>query len=185
MLGFLIYLTAVLAELLFFMSFSVYVISLIYSHLKGAPYVPTTRKEVDFIIRSYKMKRGDKFLDLGCGDGRVSQKAAQIYKVRALGIDVNPLLICWAKIQVKRKKIKNVEFIVENIFNIKLTPFDIIYIFLMPELIKKIIPKLERELKKTTIVISHGFKIDGYDNYLFKTINHKPFPTYFYRFRPD
>ncbi len=185
MLGFFIYTTAVLAELLFFIVFSVCVISFIYSHLKGAPYVPTTHKEIGLILQSYKMKRGDKFLDLGCGDGRVSLKAAQLYKVKATGIDINPLLINWAKIQAKIKKVKNIEYVVGNILDIKLSSFKVIYVFLMPDIIKKIAPKFRLELKKTTIIISHGFKIDGFDNYLFKTIKHKPFSTYFYRFRPD
>ena len=50
----------------------------------------------------------------------------------------------------------------------------------MPEMIVKLINKFNKELKKKTLVISHGFKIPGWEKKLVNQLNNKPFPTYFY-----
>ena len=40
--------------------------------------------------------------------------------------------------------------------------------------------RFNKELKKKTLVISHGFKIPGWEKKLVNQLNNKPFPTYFY-----
>ncbi len=60
---------------------------------------------------------------------------------------------------------------------------DIIYLFLMPEMLIKLREKFEKESKKGAVFISHGFKIEGWEKYCFKTIPNTPFPTYYYKIR--
>ena len=60
-----IYFSAILAELAFLIAFIIYTSLLIYSHLKGAPYVPTKTKEVDLILKEAKLKEDAIFLELG------------------------------------------------------------------------------------------------------------------------
>jgi SAM-dependent methyltransferase len=168
-------------ELLFFASFSVYVIFLIYSHIKGSPYVPTKTKETLFILKEAHLKKKQIFYELGCGDGRVVRYAVKDYKVKGFGVDINPLLILYSKFLCFLQKIKGIMFIREDIMKIDLENANVVYLFLMPEFLKRLIPKFEKELKKNTIVISHGFKIIDWQKKLYKTIQHTPFPTYFYR----
>ncbi len=181
MVGIILYFIAIFAELIFAIGFSLVTISFIYSSIKGSPYVPTRKKELDKILKNAELKPRQIFVELGCGDGRVSRRAATLYKVKALGVDVNPILIWYAKFLTKIKFVANTEFALKNIFDTDLSKADIVYLFLMPKLIQSILPKLAKELKNKAVVISHGFKIVGWEDKLFKKIDGKPFSTYYYR----
>ncbi|MBI3620030.1 class I SAM-dependent methyltransferase [Candidatus Roizmanbacteria bacterium] len=180
MLRVLLYWTALLTELGFFFAFSVYVIFLIYSHTKGSPYVPSKQKELAYILSEAGLKKGMVFYDLGSGDGRAVMTAVSKYEVRGIGVDINPLLIWEARLKARFKNLKQISFIKKNIDDVNLTRANVVYVFLMPDLLKKLKIKFESELKKKVTVISHGFKIEGWDNKLVKTIPRSPFPTYFY-----
>lgn len=175
------YLLAIFFELLFVIGFTIYTIFLIYSNLKGSPYVPTKGKEADLILKEANLVKNSLFFDLGCGNGQIVRKAVSQYKVRGVGVDVNPLLLLIASTITKLRHLKNIKYKQENILDTDISKADTVYLFLMPRLIEKLVPKLERELKKEALVISHGFKINGWEKYLRKTIDNKPFPTYFYR----
>ncbi|MBI4226151.1 methyltransferase domain-containing protein [Candidatus Roizmanbacteria bacterium] len=180
MVGIILYYLVIFGELIFAIGFSIVTFSFIYSSLKGSPYVPTKKKEIDYILKNANLNPDLNFLELGCGDGRVSRQAAMRYKVKALGVDINPLLVWYSRLISKLDGVANTKFITKNIFDTDLSHADVLYLFLMPKLIELIVPKLERELKKDATVISHGFKIVKWQNRLRKKIDHKPFPTYFY-----
>ncbi len=183
MLSYLFYILILIFELEFFFSFSVYVVFLIYSHLKGSPFVPSKMKEIKAILAKSNLKKGMRFYDLGWGDGRVVREAVKHYHVTGYGIDVNPLLIVTGRIMAKLKSLKNITFSIKNIFDVDLGSADVIYLFLMPALLKKLSHKIATEIKPKTLIVSHGFKIEGWEKYLTKTIDHLPFPTYFYKLK--
>lgn len=65
---------------------------------RGAPYVPTHRRQLDVAFRKlYPLSRGDVLLDLGSGDGVVLRKAAS-YGAAAIGYELNPLLVAASRI---------------------------------------------------------------------------------------
>ena len=145
--------------------------------------MPTSMKETRFILKEAGLKKGQTFLELGSGDGRVTREAVTKYGVRGVGIEINPVLILISRLWIKIRKIKNVEFKKEDILKTDLSQADILYLFLFPELIAKFSQKIKNKGKKNLLVISHGFKVDGFEKYLFKTIKHIPFPTYYYHLK--
>lgn len=179
----LLYYFLLIIELIFAFSIASYMVGLVYSSLKGAPYVPTSMKEVRFILKEAGLKKGQFFLELGSGDGRVTREAVTKYSVRGLGIDANPVLILISRLWTWFKKIKNVEFKKQDILKTDVSQADVIYLFLFPELIAKLTPTIKNRSKKNLLLISHGFKIDGFEKHLFKTIMYSPFPTYYYRLK--
>lgn len=178
-----IYISAVFSLLFFLLFMIIYTLSLIYSSWMGSPYVPSKQKEVDTFLKEAHLKPNKVFIELGCGDGRVVRTAVSKYKVKGIGVDINPLIIKWARFLANQKQINNIDFRVENIFKTDLAKADYVYIFLMPDPIKKLTSKLQKELKNNTLVISHGFNIVGWESYLIKKIPHTPFPTYFYQYK--
>lgn len=176
------YLLLVCVLLLFLFSMIIYTLSLFYSSLKGSPYVPTKQKELEYILKEARLQKGKIFLEPGCGDGRVLRTATKIYGVKSIGYDINPLIIHYSRFLANRQHLKS-EFYIKNLFDIDYRKADYLYLFLMPDLLKKLLPVLEKQLNKNAIIISHGFKLYTWEQYLYKTIQHAPFPTYFYTLR--
>lgn len=150
-----------------------------WADLKGAPFVPTSAGVVKEILSRARLKKGSMFVELGCGDGRVTRTAVREFGVRGVGVDLNPMLIWFARLMTRG--LKNIRFIRENLFKVDLRQADVIFLFLLPETLVKLGPKMEKECKKGTIVISHGFKIKGCESKLIDEIQRKVFPTYYYK----
>lgn len=120
-------------------------------------------------------------MELGSGDGRIVRRAVQVYGVKGVGVDINSLLIMLSKFLTSRQHLNDVTFLNKNIFDVDFSHADCIYMFLMPETIKKLLPKMEKEINKGTQVISHGFKIIGWERKMVYSIKSEPFSTYYYK----
>lgn len=178
----LLYIGAILILLFFLFFMILYTLLLFYSSWMGSPYVPTRQKELEYILSISRLAKNKIFFDLGCGDGRVVRTAIKRYGVKGYGIDINPFVIKVAQLLATIQKIP-CEFYVQNIFEADYSKADFIYLFLMPNFLKRLLPIFEKNLKNNVIVISHGFKLVGWESFLFRTIQHAPFPTYFYKFK--
>jgi 16S rRNA A1518/A1519 N6-dimethyltransferase RsmA/KsgA/DIM1 with predicted DNA glycosylase/AP lyase activity len=170
-----------LFELLILILINFYLISLFISHFWGAPYVPTRKKVTDQILAKIKPKKNQFFYELGCGDGRVVKRAVEKYRLIGVGIDINPFLIIFLKFQSFIFRRKNPKFIYRDMLKVDLSKADYVYCFLMPSLLEKLQKKFDRELRKNTIIISHGFKIPKQEKNLYFILQNKPFNTYFYK----
>ena len=179
--------------LIFLIFMSVYGASLILSSMYGAPYVPTKNNLAKEILKEVKFKKNGLFVELGSGDARITRTAVKLYGVKGLAVDVNGLLIFWSKILWffdSRRSLPStpigggddkLAFETGNILKTDLTKADYVYLFLFPALIKKLLPNFDRELKKGTIIISHGFPVKGYEKKLIKKVPRSTFPTYYYK----
>lgn len=163
----------------FLSCFSIVFISFIYSHIVGAPYVTTTFNQVKKMTHAYPFPHNVYTVELGSGDGRFLRYVAKKYQANGYGVDLNPVVVWWSNILARIDKVK-VRFYRKNIFSVSLNEADVVYLFLLPEVIVKLRPKLEDELKKGVLVISHGFKIDGWEERLVYLLTDKPFFTYYY-----
>ncbi len=180
---FIIYLLITFSLLIFLIFISIYILFLIYSSIKGSPYVPTKKRVLDKIFSQIPIKKNKLFIELGSGDGRILRYVVKKYQVKGLGVDVNPILVILSKFYAWIENSgEEINFQRKSVFDIDLSQSDYIYIFLMPELIKKLTKKMNKELKNGTIIISHGFKIEDWENKLIKVLKNKPFNTYYYRF---
>lgn len=138
------------------------VASTVYAASQGAPWVPTKKKDVARFLDFVDMKPGEKFYELGCGDARLAIAAAKKFSVKAVGVELSiPQVVAaiirnWlAKTEVKIKW--------ANLFKTDLSDADIVYLFLMPEPYAKLKPKLEKELKPGTRVITYVWPMVGWE----------------------
>lgn len=171
----LLVLILILAVLGFFMS-----LQAIYWLITGVPFVNSKKKVINSLMSEIKIESGKNFYDLGCGDGRVIfSLAKENPQVNFIGYERNPSLVWIAKIF---RKLPNVQYKNKNFFKIDLSNADYIFTFLFPELMDELLPKLEKELKLGTIVISNSFKFSK--KLPFKTIESPVVleSLYFYRF---
>ncbi|HLC94002.1 MAG TPA: class I SAM-dependent methyltransferase [Patescibacteria group bacterium] len=175
-----LYSLLVAAIFIFAVLLCVYMFFSIVSHFAGSPYVPTSHKEVVQILQKADLKKGKIFLELGSGDGRIVREAAKKYGVRAIGVEIHPLLVWYSRLLTWWQKVHAVTFIKGNFFKTDLTTADTIFLFLLPKTLARLGEKMKRECKNNVQIISHGFKIIGWEKYHIFTLDHRPFPTYFY-----
>jgi len=164
------------------MGVSLFGVGLLFSAFKGAPYVPTSKKQLETILKNIDFKKGRRLVELGSGDGRMIRYAVKKYGISGVGIEINPLLVWWSRfLSLRDGTDKKISFMRKNVFDYSLKNTDYLYIFLMPELIVKLLPKFKKELKKGVIIISHGFKIVGFEKKLIHQEPDKTFSTYYYK----
>jgi SAM-dependent methyltransferase len=175
-----LYLVVILCFLIFLITISINTIFLIFSWLKGAPYVPTERKEIAEILKRGHLKKNMHFIELGCGDGRVVEMAVREYEVKGRGIDINPLLIMRARVFQLFHAVDNLKYEKMNVLNADLSEADVIYLFLFPALIAKLEQTITKQTKRPLLIISHGFKVPYLHTHLQTIRKGKNFKTYYY-----
>ena len=94
--------------------------------------------------------------DLGCGDGRVLVAATSAYNCRSVGIELNPDSLEKAKVNTISFRNK-IRLYLGNILDYSYPEADIVTMYLYPDLMRKVLPKL----KSGTKVISYLHEIPG------------------------
>jgi len=121
-------------------------------------FVPTPQEVVEDMLRLANVRQGDVLYDLGSGDGRIPVTAAKLYGVRAVGIDIDPERIREAQENARRNGVdKLVQFRMDDLFEADFRDATIITLYLLPDLNLKLRPRLLRELKPGTRIVSHQF----------------------------
>jgi SAM-dependent methyltransferase len=121
-------------------------------------FVPTPNDVVDKMLELAKVTPKDVVYDLGCGDGRIVITAAQKYGVRAVGIDIDPQRIKEATANAKAAKVTDkVRFIEGDLFEADISEATVVTLYLLTRLNEKLKPKLLKELRPGTRVVSHAF----------------------------
>ena len=121
-------------------------------------FVPTPNEVVDKMLEMAKVTSKDVVYDLGCGDGRIVITAAQKYGARAVGIDIDPKRIAEARANAKAAKVTDkVRFIEGDLFEADISEATVVTLYLLTRLNEKLKPKLLKDLKPGTRVVSHAF----------------------------
>ena len=121
-------------------------------------FVPTPNEVVDKMLEMAKVTAKDTVYDLGCGDGRIVITAAQKYGARAVGIDIDPKRIEEANANAKAAKVAGrVKFVEADLFESDISEATVVTLYLLTRLNEKLKPKLLKELKPGTRVVSHAF----------------------------
>ncbi len=122
-------------------------------------YVPTPPEVVDAMLKVVDARRGDVLYDLGSGDGRIPITAVEKYNVtRATGIEINPERIAEAQQNLIKAGLGDrVRFRNEDLFEADFSDATVITLYLLPALNVKLLPKMLRELRPGTRIVSHAF----------------------------
>ena len=121
-------------------------------------FVPTPQEVVDAMLKLAKVGPNDVIYDLGSGDGRIPITAARTYKARGVGIDIDPQRIREATENLKQAGVGDkVRFLNQDLFTTDISQATVVTLYLLPSLNLKVLPKLNKELKPGTRVVSHAF----------------------------
>ena len=127
-------------------------------------YVPTPQEVVDAMLDVAKVGPEDVVYDLGCGDGRIVVTAAKKYGARGIGIDIDPQRIKEANENVASAGVGDkVEIRQADLFQTDLSEANVVTLYLLSSLNLKLRPKLWKELKAGSRIVSHAFSMGDWE----------------------
>jgi precorrin-6B methylase 2 len=121
-------------------------------------YVPTPQNVVEAMLDLAQVTPADVVYDLGSGDGRIPITAAVRYGARGVGIEIDPFYMRDAiDNRAKAGVADRVTFITGDLFEADISQATVVTLFLLPRLNLQLAPKLKRELRPGTRIVSHQF----------------------------
>ena len=121
------------------------------------PWVVTELAVVNAMLDAANVGTTDVVYDLGCGDGRIVISAAQ-RGARGIGVDIDEKLIRTARRLAERAGVADrVTFAVQDLFETDLRPATVVALYLSRDLNLRLRPKLFRDLRPGSRVVSHDF----------------------------
>lgn len=127
-------------------------------------FVPTPQPVVDAMLKLADLGNDDILYDLGSGDGRIVITAAKRYGAHGVGIDLDPERIAESNVNAERAGVTDrVKFIQGDLFEADLGEATAVTLYLLDSLNLRLRPKLLRELRPGTPVVSHSFDMDDWE----------------------
>lgn len=124
-------------------------------------YVGTPHDVVDKMLRMAKITKDDVVYDPGCGDGRILVAAAKRYGCRGVGYEIDPKLAAEARRLAKKRKVDHLVTIKEeDIFTVDYSEATVVEMYLLPGMIVKLLPRLEK-LEPGSRIVAHDYPIQG------------------------
>jgi SAM-dependent methyltransferase len=123
-----------------------------------APYVPTPEATAVDMLRLAGVTASDTVYDLGSGDGRVVIAAARLFGARGVGVELDASLVQQSRENAVRAGVADrVSFVWQDVFVADIRPATVVTLYLFQEVNLKLRPKLLRELRPGTRVVSHDY----------------------------
>jgi SAM-dependent methyltransferase len=123
-------------------------------------YVPTPQSVVDAMLQLADVKPGDVVYDLGSGDGRIVITAARKFGARGVGVEIDPVMIKRATANAEAAGVSDrVRFVTGNLFEADLREATVVTLYLLQSINERLRPKLVRELRSGSRVVSHVFNM--------------------------
>lgn len=131
-----------------------------------APFVPSPFAVVKEMLDIADIKRREKVYDLGCGDGRILALSVRPpYNARALGVELNKCMArgieeCLGEYDLGHR----IEVNSGDMLDYDVVEADVVMLYLTSRGNKAVKPMLEDQLSNRARVVSHDFKIEGWDS---------------------
>jgi len=126
--------------------------------LSKLPYVPTPQIVVDEMLKLANVTAKDFVMDLGSGDGRMIITAARDFKAHGMGVDIDPKLVVLSNKQAKTDGVDDrARFIEQDMFKADLSKATVVTLYVLPDFMEKLRPKLLSELKPGTRIVAHDY----------------------------
>lgn len=137
---------------------TLFIVGTVVGHLFVAvPYIPTPRAVIRRAIAFADIQDGDTVYDLGAGDGRmliILKK--QFSHCTAIGVEFLPTVWLLGKVSIWLSR-QDITFLCADALKQDVQDADVIFLYLIPKLMRQLEDKFDAELKPGTKVISYTF----------------------------
>lgn len=119
---------------------------------------PTAQELVEAMLEMAKVTKDDVVYDLGCGDGRIVITAAKKFGARGVGVDIDPVRIRESNENARKEGVTHlVRFFEKDLFETDIREATVVALYLFRELNVRLRPKLFRELRPGTRIVSNTY----------------------------
>ncbi len=140
-------------------------------HKPDIGYLPTPPEAIEAMLSLADVQASDILYDLGSGDGRILIRAAQRFGARGVGIDIDPQRISQAISNADQAGVNDrVTFLHQNLFESDFHEATIVVLYLLPYLNLKLRPRLLKQLKPGTRILSHDFDMGDWHPHHIQTV---------------
>lgn len=130
-------------------------ITSLYAAISTSPFMGTPKRIVRSALNAVKLRRGERFYDLGCGNGPAVVIAAKEFQANAIGFELSYNHYVIAKLRAFFSA-PLAKIIWKNFYSINLSDADVIFCFLTPRAYPKLEHKFNNELKKGTRIVTYS-----------------------------
>ncbi|KAL8009560.1 putative villin headpiece, villin/Gelsolin, ADF-H/Gelsolin-like domain superfamily [Plasmopara halstedii] len=130
---------------------------------KLAPFIPSGKEVLDHTLDLLALSSDDVLFDLGCGDARLLVYAANKTSATCIGVEYDGDLVKRAQTRVQEHGLEAlVDIQYGNALNVDLTRATALFLYLMPQGIKMLMPKLEEARRLHVRIVTYVFSIPGW-----------------------
>ena len=120
------------------------------------PYEPTPQHVVAEILNLANVGPNDVVYDLGCGDGRIVIAAVKAFGARGVCVDIDPQRIVESRSNAEQAGVaQRIRFLTQDLFETDIGDATVVTLFLYPDVNLRLRPKLWRDLRPGTRVVSY------------------------------
>ncbi len=125
-----------------------------------APWWRTSKKVAQIMCKLAKINKNDVIYDLGSGTGTALITVAREFGAKGIGIEIDPLRVLVSNLSIRINGVQDkIKIIKKNFYDVNISKASVIFVYLVPRVLEKLKPKLLRELKPGTLVISYRYKM--------------------------
>ena len=118
---------------------------------------PSPIEVVERMLQLANVTADDVVYDLGSGDGRIVILAATRYGARGVGVEIDPQLVAFSRREAKRSRVDHlVTFVNADALTVDVSAATVVTLFLTRQGNLLLRPKLHRELRLGTRVVSYA-----------------------------
>ncbi len=137
-------------------------------------FVPTDTTKVREMLAAAEVDSKDLVYDLGCGDGRIVIAAVKKHGARGVCVDIDPVRIKESRNNADTAGVtRRIEFVEGDLFEQDLSKATVVTLYLLPSLNERLRPKLFKELRPGTRIVSNAFDMGAWK--ADRTLNIKTF----------
>ncbi|KAL4160383.1 hypothetical protein PRNP1_000953 [Phytophthora ramorum] len=130
---------------------------------KLAPFTPSGDGVLEHALDLLALSSDDVLFDLGCGDARILVHAAEQTGARCVGVEYNEDLVKRAQARVEEHGVGDlVDVRHGDALEVDLTSATALFLYLVPQGIKMLLPKLEEARRLRVRIVTYVFSVPGW-----------------------
>lgn len=129
-----------------------------------SPWAPNWRTKKRTAKAAFKLAgvtKKDIVYELGSGEATALIVACEDFGAKGVGIEIEPFRFFLSKITILRLGLSTkIKLVRGNFYKEDLSSATVLYIYLVPQTLNRLIPKFKKELKKGTRIVSYKYEMN-------------------------